>query len=324
VHGAPIAWSDATDEILAMGEVLAVPPTGDNALHGIKVGTGAYRVVDHEGIRLAVSESGTHAYFTWVDPSGGPLGTPESQLVERSLSNGARRVWSEGVRFLLSPGDSLLAYSTAPWAGMIDSLLVERLTGGPATTAVPGVAIPLAFSPDAAQLLIGNGSYASPDHRVLTLTDESLTPLPLGIPAGAVAFEPPLWDERGVLVIHVSGGTDSTIATLRNVTTGIETVLLRCAERRLGLTVAWSPDGRHAALFTQKAITVPDQQTPGREVSVWVVDTVVPGARRIAYTWDAVEGRPLQEYAGTFSPDGTEFAWEAGGTLFLAPSDGER
>jgi len=324
VYGAPIAWSDATDEILAMGEVLAMPPTGNQALHGIKANTGAYRVVDHEGTRLVVSESGTHVYFTWVDPSGGPHGTPEPQLVERSLLSGARRVWSEGVRVVLSPDDSLLAYSTAPWGGMIDSLVVEPLAGGLPIAAVPGVMIPLAFSPDATQLLIGNGSYASPDHRVLTFADGSLAPLSLGIPPGAVAFEPPFWDARGLLVFHVSGGIDSTIATFRNVTTGIDTVLLRAAEGCLGLTVAWSRDGRYAALFTQKVITVPDQQTPGREVSVWVLDTVVPGVRRIAYTWDAVAGRPLQDYAGTFSPDGTEFAWEAGRTLFLAPVDGER
>jgi len=253
-----------------------------------------------------------------------PADATEPQLVERSLLSGTRRVWSEGVRVVLSPDDSLLAYSTAPWAGMIDSLVVEPIAGGLPIAAVPGVMIPLAFSPDATQLLIGNGSYASPDHRVLTFADGSLAPLLLGIPPGAVAFEPPFWDARGLLVFHVSGGIDSTIATLRNVTTGIDTVLLRAAEGCLGLTVAWSRDGRYAALFTQKVITVPDQQTPGREVSVWVLDTVVPGVRRIAYTWDAVAGRPLQDYAGTFSPDGTEFAWEAGRTLFLAPVDGER
>ena len=39
----------------------------------------------------------------------------------------------------------------------------------------------------------------------------------------------------------------------------------------------------------------------------------------IATTYDTMPGRYPQEYAGAFSPDGASFAWEAGGTLFVAP-----
>ena len=217
----------------------------------------------------------------------------------------------------------LQACLPTPWAGAIDSLVVEPRAGGAAIAVVPERAIPLAFSPDATQLLVSDGSYGS--EGVLDLADGSLVPLPLGIPAGAIELEPPLWDARGLLVIHAGGGMDSTIATLRNVTAGTETVLLRVAGSPAGPpAVVWSHDGRYAAFFTQQAITVPDQQTPAREVSLWVADTLVPGARRIAYTWDAMAGRPLQEYSGTFSPGGTMFAWEAGGTLFVAPTSGVR
>jgi len=121
-----------------------------------------------------------------------------------------------------------------------------------------------------------------------------------------------------VLVIHADV-TDMTTVSIRNVTADSDVTLLRTVGGLAGYATAWSPDGRYAAVFTGRPITVAGQDHPGREVSAWILDTVAVEAWVVAYTYDAVPGRTPQEYAGVFAPDGATFAWEAGGTLYVAP-----
>ena len=63
VLGGALAWSAATNEILATGRVQSVPPSDAEALHAISATTGAYRVVDGVAIRLSVSESGADVFL---------------------------------------------------------------------------------------------------------------------------------------------------------------------------------------------------------------------------------------------------------------------
>jgi hypothetical protein len=314
VPGGSLAWSPATNEILATGRVQAVPPSDADALQAIDAATGSYRVVDEAAHRLGVSGSGVDAFFAMTTAPPVP---PENQVVRRSLVDGGRQIWPDGVRFVVSPGDSLLAVMTSPWYFGPQALSVHRLADDVVVATAP-VAVPLAFSPDGTRLLMRDSSPSNPNHRVLTIATLDVSTLPMGLPAGNLPLEPLRWDDRGVLVIHADR-SDTTIVSVRNVTTGSDLTLLRTEGGLAGYTTAWSPDGRYAAVFIGRSIPVSGQDHPGREVSAWILDTVAVDAWVVAYTYDSVSGRVPQEYAGVFAPDGASFAWEAGGTLYVVP-----
>lgn len=312
VPGGPLAWSSATNEILATGRVQAVPPSDVDALQAIDAASGSYRVVDVAAFRLALSASGADIFFAM---SHGPPDPPGYEVTRRSLVDGSRHTWPDGVSVVVSPGDSLLAVMTTPWYIGPRALSVHRLADDVVVATVP-VAVPLAFSPDGTQLLMRDSSPSTPDHRVLTIADLSVSALPLGLPARNVPLEPLRWDDRGVLVVHADG-PETTIVAIRNVTAGSDMTLLRTEGWLAGPTTAWSPDGRYASVFTSRPIAVPGQDYPGREISAWILDTVAVDAWVVARTRDTVPGRYWQEYAGVFAPDGASFAWEAGGTLYV-------
>lgn len=314
VQGGALAWSAVTNEILASGRVQAVPPGDADALHAINAVTGAYRVVDGAALRLTVSESGDDVFLATANAYPDP---PGYLVVRRSLLDGSRQVWPDGVRGVLSPGDSLLAVMTSPWYLGSPTLTVVRLADD-AVVAAPDVAIPLTFSPDGARLLVRDNSPASPNHRVIAIADLSVTPLPLGLPQGDLVLEPLRWDERGVRIVHADF-PDRLVISVRSMADGTDMMIVQTTGGLAGLSPAWSNDGRYAAVFTHEPFPVAGLEFPAREVSVWVLDTITDEKRVIATTYDTMPGRYPQEYAGVFSPDGTSFAWEAGGTLFVVP-----
>ena len=215
VLGGALAWSAATNEILATGRVQSVPPSDAEALHAISATTGAYRVVDGVAIRLSVSESGADVFLATANVYPDP---PGYLLVRRSLLDGSRQVWTDGVRGVVSPGDSLLAVRTSPWYVGAPTLTVVRLADD-AVVATPDASIPLTFSPDGKRLLVRDNSPSSPNHRVIAIADLSVTPLPLGLPQGDLILEPLRWDERGVRVVHADY-PDRLAVSIRNVTDG--------------------------------------------------------------------------------------------------------
>ena len=314
VPGGPLAWSAATNEILATGRVQAVPPSDVDALQAIDAATGSYRVVDEDAHRLGLSASGADVFFGMTFGPPDPAG---HQVVRRSLVDGSRHTWTDGVRFVVSPRDSLLAVMTSPWYIGTDSLKVHRLADDVVVAALP-VAVPLAFSPDGTRLLMRDSSPSTPNHRVLTIADLGIEALPLGLPAWNLPLEPLRWDERGVLVVHADG-PDTTVVSIRNVTTGSDNVLVQVVGGLAGLTTAWSPDGRYATVFTSRPVPVSGQDYPGREISAWILDSITMDAWVAATTRDTKPGRYAQDYSGVFAPDGASFAWEAGGTLYVVP-----
>ena len=191
VPGGPLAWSPATNEVIATGRVQAVPPSDVEALQAIDAATGSYRVIDEASRRLAVSESGADVFFVM---SHAPPVPPGHQVVRRSLVDGSRHTWPDGVRFVVSPGDSLLAVMTPPWYVGPSALSVHRLANDVVVATVP-VAVPLAFSPDGTRLLMRDSSPSLPNHRVLTIAGLRVSELPLGLPVGDLSLEPLRWDD---------------------------------------------------------------------------------------------------------------------------------
>lgn len=188
-----------------------------------------------------------------------------------------------------------------------DSMVILHTLTGSRSRIRPGM--PLLMSPDGSRFLYRAND---PDPAVMMHDRDTRTStrIDLRLPAGVVTSGL-RWDAAGLHAFYLPNPHELWV---RHVEAGVSEPLYATADSLIGHIAAWSPDGRHIALWSlwESAGTPPTQ-------SLHVVDVVSRSGLVVATgNTETVTGQPLLILPGaiTFSPDARSVAYAWGKQLF--------
>ncbi|NOT34782.1 MAG: hypothetical protein HOP12_11505 [Candidatus Eisenbacteria bacterium] len=299
-----LVWSAATNELVGVAGSAA--GVGSEALIAMSASSGAIRLLDAAPTgSLRLSEDGGFVYYeSFVSDTG--VAGDRVELRRRPLGAGASQLVAtcSGVcahLFAISDDESRVAWSRLDSEFDPESLRIVSQPSGALES--PGAGLPVAFAPDASALLYQTSSVASALQQWLASSGAG-SPFDLGLPLGAAVASLD-WSDQGVQVLYLQGAHELWLRNATAATT--RRVLLAPGDSLLSAPIAWSRDGRKAALWALEQLEQ-QQQTVAR---LYVVDLVGTNSRVVA------SGLTSQG-AVAFSPDGSRIAQLFGGQLYTS------
>jgi len=268
-----LLWSVATDELVCSG---AVTFAQLGHLIAIRRTTGAVRTLDAvTSIMNALAPDGSAVYYNAILwGSEGAIDSIQARRIGLGSGSTPRRIASCG-GFCLhiiqpAPDGDQVAISTLG----SDSIQIHSLSTGSSRAVAAGV--PVAFSPNSAQLLTREAFGGLNTASLVTLATGVVEPAGLDVPdlnGGELAR----WDAQGPVVLYVSEDRKS----LYRARAGAAPTLLWSSPDSLhGSKMATSPSGQRVAVWTSRAAAT--DSTAMRLYQLYVVDETA-GAVRIAF-----------------------------------------
>lgn len=302
--GSELAWSGATGEICYIENFTF-------EVNGVHASSRVRRRIDGAADQLTLSSTGRWLFYRLLDET-----FSNTPLVRRDLLGIQRDTLANLVRdFVVSAGDSLIAYTIYHDESALDSLFLLRPATSERTLLTFG--LPRAFSPDGKKLLFRERDAQPSDTQVIDLQTLAITPMPLGLPAGSFSYGP-RWSAEGLRALYRPDPVPNAPSriVLRNVTLGTEVDVFSTTDSLDTTFPKWSHDGRKIAFVTHKY--TPTMFDYDREASVWSVDVTTRVATLVARGADLPASQTfgvITEFA-EFSPDDRALTYVVRSELF--------
>ncbi len=303
-----LVWSADGQEVFYLSR-----QSGGNAwkVTAVKVSDKSTRVIDGSKSSYwlhGLSQDGNYLFFAASPSNGNPAlfrAPTNGQAVERIV--GEIAIVGSEPAVALSPNNVDIAYASL--RGGADSLFVFNTANG--TKRFYAMGLPIAFSPDGSQLLIGNRFPTYDSLYIVSLSNGSIQSLVSGLLSGNTNLWAIRWDSHGIRAL-LSGGAGTVI---RIIITGATMPV--SSENPSGGFVAWSADGNKFAYWATRCLKAGSVLTCAiTEYNLNLIELNSNQTKRAAYGNNADAGSGgLNPMA--FSPDGKKIAFVFSDQLYL-------
>jgi len=301
----PLYWSSSTGELICAESFLSA----SGGLMAVHATTMATRVLDaRTSIAVDVAPDGSAVYYNAFGGAG-----PDYALARRLPLAGsfAPAVLDSCsllcVYFMVAAPDGDHVAVT----DVTDSLRIHVLSTGEKTGV--GVGIPLAFSPASDRILV-NEPFAPLDQAaIVTVATGSAQPAGLGVPY-PIAGSKVRWGPSGIEVLYLAA--DEKRFFLHRAATGTTTLIWASPDTLSG-SIAWSPSGSQAAIWSSRQAGT--AAAPARRWELHVIDLLGRIVRTVAYAEVPTGSTPVSRSAARLPAIGAVFfPGAAGGLVFSA------
>lgn len=315
-----LAWSPDGREVFYAGRFYRGSTT-HFTLTAVDVATRATRVVHrnptHDYRSWRLSADGRSLYYHLspvVMPPGSSLGGAELEgpiyRVPAAGGAAAAVVARAGDWFALSPDDRLLAHTSteerAPTMPRGFLYLHDLATGSRARPAEE--AVPIAFSPDAAELAVGE-PFSFPTYRVVPLRGGEARVV-WSRDAREADLRGLRWVDGRLALLSASHDGGSLRLSIHDPGAGTSRALAALpAPPPLSHFVSWSPSGRRVAVWISGVCTGICVRAP--EHALHLVDASTGAATRLAGARFGAASYPV------FSPDERRLAFSVDGAIYV-------